>query len=190
MSENATMTRREMLQRLGLMAVGAAAGCTPVRIALHKYPGEFDRDADLTERTLASFVDAAVPGATGDVRARARVYADEYYPFAPYRGFFAADLCRRSMARYGEPRFDALSLEKRSRVIRDGLEADGVTQRLYSGAIFLAQISQYAGIYDDEGGSPLLGFGGSNTGFSDGEISYANPTRYLPAGLTADGNYH
>jgi len=186
---NAMMTRREMLQSLGLLAAGAIAGCTPIRMALHKYPGEFDRDGALAEQTLAAFVEAVVPGTTGEPRDLARVYFDDYYPFAPYRGFFAADLCRRAEERFGKSQFQTLGGAERARVIRDGLDADPITRQLYEGAIILAQVSQYAGIYNDAQGCALIGFGGENQGFPADVLTYPSAGNFLPAGITADGNH-
>jgi hypothetical protein len=185
---SATMTRREMLQSLGFLTAGALAGCTPVRIALHKYPDAFDRDPALTERVIAAFVAAVIPGVTGEARDLARIYGDGDYPFAPYRAYFAADLSKRAERRYGKTPFESLDLARRARVIRDGLDADAITRQLYGGAIYLAQISQYAGVYDD-GGCPLIGYAGANGGFPAEVLTYPNANRYLPAALTANGNY-
>jgi hypothetical protein len=182
------MTRRELLKSLGLLMGGLAVGCTPVRIALHSYPDAFDHDPELVERTLSAFVHTVIPGIMGRPEDLARVYGDAYYPFAPYRGYFAADLCRRARERFGRPRFDLLSPAERNRVVRDGLGADGITKRLYGGAIFLAQIACFPGIYDDARGCPLIGFEGASTGHDTDELSYPTPERYLPAALTADGN--
>lgn len=184
-----SITRRELLKSLGLLMGGLAVGCTPVRIALHSYPDAFDHNPELVERTLSAFVHTVIPGISGDPSRLTRVYADEYYPFAPYHRYFAADLCRRAEKRYGHGRFDALSRSERRRVIRDGLGADGVTKRLYAGAIFLGQIACFAGIYDDDRGCSLIGFEGANTGFDSTDFSYPGPERFLPAALTPDGNF-
>lgn len=185
----ASVTRRELLKSLGLVMGGLAVGCTPVRIALHSYPDAFDQDPGLVEQTLSAFIHTVIPGIAGSPAQLTHVYADDYYPFAPYRGYFASDLCRRAERRYGQMRFDALSPAERHRVIRDGLEADGITKRLYTGAIFLAQIACYASIYDDDRGCALIGFEGANTGYDSAEIGYASPGRYLPAACTPDGNF-
>ncbi|MGE5176407.1 MAG: hypothetical protein ACM3JJ_08530 [Hyphomicrobiales bacterium] len=184
------ITRRDLLRRAGLLLGGAAAaaatGCTPVRVLLRDYPDAFDDD-DVADRTLAAFVQTIVPGVEGEPAALTRCFRDEAYPFAPYRGFFAADLCKRAGARFGGARFEALDPKRRARVVEDGLRADALTRKLYEGAIFLTQVATLAGIYDD-GGAPVIDFPGANDGFDRAEISYPDPARFLATPATASGN--
>ena len=182
-----TMTRRAALQSLGALMGGAAAGCTPARLALHVYDQNFETDAGLTERTLDAFVETIVPGAGGTPAERTRVFSDAAFPFAPHRGYFASDLCRRAAARRSDSRFHTLSPEDRRRVVREGLRADSITRRIYEGAIFLTQIAVYAGIYDDKGAG-VIGFEGANAGFPAEDLTLAGPRSYLPASRTDDGN--
>ena len=182
-----TITRRAALQSLGALMGGVAAGCTPARLALHVYDHNFETDAGLTLRTLDAFVDTVVPGAGGTPEERTRAFSDPAYPFAGYHAYFASDLCRRAAALRAGSRFHTLSREDRRRVVREGLRADSITQRLYEGAIFLTQVAIYAGIYDDRG-SGVIGFEGANAGFPAEDLSYAYPRSYLPAPRTSDGN--
>jgi hypothetical protein len=74
-------------------------------------------------------------------------------------------------------------------VIQDGLDAGGVTRRLYTGAVFLTQIATYAGIYDEDRGCELIDFGGRNRGFPGSTLTYPDQGRFLAEGITGDGNY-
>lgn len=85
-------------------------------------------------------------------------------------------------------RFDRLSADDRTAVVHDGLHADGTTRRLYTGAVFPAQVSTYAGIYDAERGCPLIGFEGRYRVRSLDQVTYPSPGRFLAAGATTDGN--
>ncbi len=168
---------------------GLAVGCTPLRILLRAYPHEFDDDHRLVDRVMRAFVSTVIPGAPVEGPNVVRVFLDEYYPFAPYCSYFVYDLCRRSRERYGVGRFDRLDLEQRTRVVRDGFAADETTRRLYNGAILLAQLSFYAGIYDESEGCPLIDFPGRFQVVPKGRLSYASPARYLARQATVDGNY-
>lgn len=163
--------------------------CTPMRIVLRDYPRSFDRNSDAADRILRAFVTTVIPGASVESPDLTRVYFDPFYHFASYRGFFGFDLCQRSARLYGVDRFDALDHAGRTSVIRDGLSADATTARLYSGAIFLAQISCYAGVFEESEGCPLIDFEGQYRVRPLSEISYPHPERYLPRALTRDGNH-
>jgi len=183
------ITRREALRRMGLLAAAAAAaGCTPLRMALHAYPEAFD-DRERADSALAAFVRTVIPGAEGTDEELSRAFHDRAYPFASHAAFFASDLCRRARRLYSNRAFEYLEEGARAMVVRDGLDADGITRRIYGGAIFLAQVATFAGIYDDDAGCALIDFPGSNAGYLPEEYSYANPEAFLPAAITPDGNY-
>jgi len=74
--------------------------------------------------------------------------------------------------------------------VADGLSADRLTQKLYTGAVFLTQVALLAGIYDDQAGAPLMNFDGAYQFRGLAAVSYPNPERFLPSALTATGNYH
>lgn len=186
---SARLSRRSALKWLGVFAAGFAVGCTPLRIVFHAYPRQFDEDSLLVDRVLRAFVAAVIPGAPIDAPDLVRIYYDEFYPFASYRSFFVADLCRRALGRYGTDRFETLSSAQRTRVIKDGVTADATSRRLYDGAILLAQISFYPNIYDDGEGCPLIEFEGRYRVRPREELSHPHSPAYLAAALTRDGNY-
>ena len=184
----APMTRRQLLCRAGVLAAALAAGCTPLRMAFRASPAPFGGEGGAADRVLAAFVRTVAPRATGSTEDLARVFADPAYPFAPYRSFFASDLCRRAEGRFGTNRFDTLTAEARASIVEDGLKDDAVARRLYGGAIFLAQVTTYAGIYDDARGSRAINFDGANGGFSPEALTYPVPEWYLPTASSLDGN--
>ncbi len=183
-----TISRRQMVQRLGLIAAGLATACTPVRVLVSAYPQVFDDDPDLVDRVLRAFVTTVIPGAPADDPDLARAHTDSDYPFAQYAAFFAADLSRRGHRHFGEPRFDRLTLEQRTAVVCDGLSSDATTRKLYQGAITLAQIAFYAGIYDDAKGCALITFDGRFRFDAGRRLGYDDPEQFLPRATTADGN--
>ncbi len=183
-----TISRRQLVQRLGLIAAGLATACTPVRVLVSAYPQVFDDDPDLVDRVLRAFVTTVIPGAPADDPNLARAHTDSDYPFARYAAFFAADLSRRGGRQFGDPRFDRLTLEQRTAVVCDGLSSDATTRKLYQGAITLAQIAFYAGIYDDAKGCALITFDGRFRFDAGRRIGYDDPEQFLPRAATADGN--
>lgn len=187
MGHGKEISRRDVLRTLGLITAGVAvSACTPLRILTQAYPEGFKQGGDKVERVLRAFVLTVIPGAPADSPDLVRAYFDRAYPFARYSGFFAADLCDRASVLSGDDRFWALDLRQRTAVVRDGLSADGTTRKLYGGAAFLAQVSFYGGIYDDDTGCPLIDFPGRYRGDA---VSYDDAQRFLPAALTHAGNY-
>lgn len=184
------ISRLDFLKQISLLMGFVAVGCSPVRILLKSYPKKFDADAELVDRILRAFVLTVVPGAEARDPNLTRIYKDEFYPFHSYCGFFASDLSSRGENLFGEHRFDRLSLEQRTRVIEDALEADATVVRLYRGAIFMAQVSVFAGIYDDDKGCSLIDFHGSNSGFTTDEMCYPDCSPLLAHETTSDGNYY
>lgn len=183
------LSRREAVRRLAVALVGAgAAACAPVRIALKAYPAEFSTDSGMVERTLRAFVLTVVPGADPEDPGPTRVFAERFHPFGPHRGFFAADLCRRTRQRFGEGRFDRLPAAERTWVVRRGLRQRGVVGRMYAGAVLLAQIAVYARIYDDARGSSLIDFDGGGHLPTPAGLTYPDAGRFLARPLTATGN--
>lgn len=184
------MSRRTAVRWLGLGAATLVAGCTPMRILLRAYPEQFDADPARTERVLRAFGTAVVPGTPeNDPHLTGAFYDRALSPLPKYRGFLAADLCRRASRRFGTGRFAVLESEARVAVIQDGLEADATTRRLYRGAILLVQVAVYAGIYDDDAGCSLIGFEGRYRPRPWSEITYPEPAAFLAAAATPDGNH-
>jgi len=117
-----------------------------------------------------------------------RVFEDDYYPLARFRGALIADLCQRSDRMFNMKMFSWLNAEQRTQVVQNAISSQGVTKQLYEGAIFLVQISCYAGIYDAAGGCELIDFPGA--GFPDlANQTYSDPEGYLAYSLTNNGNF-
>ena len=184
-----TIPRRQALRQLGLIAAGLAAACTPVRVLVSAYPQAFDDDDELVDRVLRAFVTAVIPGAPADDPDLVRAYTDPAYPFAQYVGFFAADLSRRAAQRFEGRPFERLDVRQRTAVIAEGLAADGTTRKLYNGAVMLAQIAFYAGMYDDKKGCPMIGFEGGYHWHAPSDMTHPSPERFLSHARTADGNF-
>jgi len=182
------VSRRAAVRTLGLAGAVLAAGCTPLRIVLHDYPDVFDEDRTLTDRILRAFVTTVVPGADLHSPDLARAFLDPAYPFAPRAPFFASDLCRRSRETFGLADFDGLHEAQRTQVIVNGLCADGTSRRLYGGAVFLARVAVFAGIYDDARGCDLIEFRGNRGLLLLEDQTYPDPERFLAGEITADGN--
>lgn len=187
------MTRRQALRRVGLLGaglgLGMATGCTPLKILFHAYPRRFDEDEPLVDRTLAAFAEAILPGTDRDSLELARPLSDERFELASYRNYLAADLADRSRRLYGTGAFEKLGLAERERVVSEALDADGTTCKLYSGAIFLTQIAYFAGIYDDDGGCPLIDFDGRYRLRPLDELTYPDPDTYLTQAAMRSARY-
>jgi hypothetical protein len=180
-------SRRRALTVLLATATTGLVGCPPLRIGLQAYPDEFKSDAAGTRgATLEAFVSVVVPGSSC-APATVRLMLDSWYGFAPYAGYFASELHRLAMRRHGQP-FAALRPQEQHGIITEGLEAGGLTARLYTGAVFLAQVTTLAGVHDDAIGSPLLQFPGA-TGNSEAEPRQcAGSDAFRVLALTHDGN--
>jgi hypothetical protein len=180
------ITRR---QAIGLLCGAAAAGftaCAPMRIALRQAPAEFKHNRNRVDAVLRMFVATVIPGADVEDDNLARIYTDDTYPFAPYAATFVADLQTRAQRISNGLGFEQMELAARTQVIQEGLNADFATRKLYTGAVFIAQVSYYAGIYTDNGCS-MIQFDGH---FVPGhEITYRNTQRFATRALTRDGNY-
>lgn len=180
-----------------LQSTGAANGSiffsprailSGVRMLLDLYPSRFRRDAGLQDCVLRAFVGAIIPGAASDEPDLVRMYHDTDYPFYPYAPYLVYDLVRRTRRRCGHEGFDRLSLDERTGVIQDALDSDDTTARLYRGAILMANVSFFAGIYHPDRGSPLIEFPGENRGFSIEDSSYPGAELCFGTETTSDGN--
>ncbi len=180
------MRRREALRWMaGWAAALAGAACTPLRIVTRSFPAAFKDDPLLVRRALRAFVTAVIPGIDPTHPDVPRALLDRRYPFARYAGFFASDLSQRAERLFGSE-FDGLTVAQRTAVIEDGLASDSTTRQLYRGAIYLTQVSIYAGIYDDDTGCRLIDYCGRYRGEA---TSYEDPDRFLAPPLTANGNW-
>jgi len=179
-------SRRRALQLLFATCAGTLAACAPVRIGLGAYPRAFKSGAaGRTHATLEAFAGAVVPGLTTGGSAAARMQ-DPAFGFAPYAGFFASELDRAAQRRHGES-FTALRAGDQRTIVAAGLEAGGIPARLFTGAVFLAQVLSYAGAEDDTG-SPLLDFPGANRAPSPGSSHYVDLDAFRATAFTPDGN--
>lgn len=183
------ISRIEFLKQMALVSGAVLVGCSPVKVLLKAYPGKFDTDSALVDRILRAFVVTVIPGAPVDQDDLVRIYTDEFYPFRNYCGFFAADLVQRSDDLFGTEKFEELTLEQRTAVIQNGLTADSTVHQLYTAAIFMAQVSFYGSIYNDDRGCALIDFQGTNTGFTPDEMCYNNVSPNLAREITVTGNY-
>jgi hypothetical protein len=174
--------------RFNLASLRPAALVSAFRMLLDLYPRQYRADVTLQDRTLRAFVCAVIPGADEHSPDLVRMYHDSDYPFFPYVGFLVHDLTRRSERLFDRAAFDELDGLRRASVIEYALASDGTTTRLYRGAILMAQVSYYAGIYDPEHGCSLIDFPGRNHGFSANELTYPDAAKYLGVELTTDGN--
>ncbi len=143
------VSRRAAIGTLFAFAAGTASACTPLRMALQIYPGDFDDRPQRVDRILRAFATTVVPDTPPDDPDLVRAFHDDDYPLAKYRNYFVADLCKTSEKLFGTDRFERLNLAQRTRVMDHRQKSGGVTTQLYSGAILLTQITCYAGIYDD-----------------------------------------
>jgi hypothetical protein len=169
-------------------SINIFSGFTAIQMLLRIYPKRFREDGSLIDRVLRAFVMTIIPGAPLDDPNLIRMYLDSYYPFCPYSGFLAYDLVRRSRKLHGVERFDELSQTQRTAVVQSALGSDETVSRLYKGAILMAQVSFYGGIYDPEKGCPLIDFPGRNNGYFPREMFYSDAQRFLAVELTGDGN--
>jgi hypothetical protein len=176
-----SISRRQALGVIAAAASGLLGACAPVA----RFTVPAPRIPE-TDRVLQAFVATVVPG-SGDSPNLVRAFSDPFYAFSPWRSWFASDLCRRA-ARAGAPRFDRLGERERIRIVSSGLTGDPVTRRVYTGAVFLAQVSVYVGLYEESGASPLLGFQGKHQFRGLAEVTYECPERFLACALTRDGN--
>src|SRR2546428_5219266 len=106
------LTRRQLLQHLGLITAGLAVACTPLKVLTSAYPQAFDDDAELTDGVLRAFALTVIPSAPAGDPDLTRAFTDPDLPFAPYAGFFASDLARRAGERFPttvEPRAAGLA---------------------------------------------------------------------------------
>lgn len=181
------VTRREAVKSLALLSAGLSLACTPLRIVMGDYPQEFNDDTKRVDRLLRAFVETVVPGAPIDHDRLTAAFYDPYYRLSKYRKYFTADLCRRAERRCGTDAFEYMPTEWRTIVVRDGLSAGGVTMRLYAGAVFLAQIVVYSGLYNNSACS-LIGFPGQYHDRGLAATTYPTPQRFLARSTTANGN--
>jgi hypothetical protein len=155
---------------------------------LDLYPVRYRNDAALQEATLRAFVITVIPGANRDDPDLVRMYHDRDYPFYPYSPYLVFDLSKRTRRRSPSGTFADLPADQRTSILCEALSSDETTSRLFKGAILMAQVSHYAGIYSPQRGCALIDFPGRNSGFTLQEISRPDAETYLGVAATSDGN--
>jgi len=185
---SASISRLDFLKKISFSLGVLMTSCTPVKILLNTHEDKYDEDNNLKSKILKAFATTVVPGADLTNPDMCKIFCDEYYPFHKYNGFFISDLCDKSSKLFGAEYFYELNFEQKTSIILAGLNDDSTTSRIYTAAIFIAQVSIYCSIYDDERGCGLLDFKGSY-GFMEAEMSYPNPKIYLAKQVTSTGNY-
>ena len=188
-SPNGTdLTRRSFLGVMSLVLGASLAGCSSLKLLLNYYPDKYDHDPELRIRLLSAFVCTVIPGAPKDTPHLTEVFCDDFYPFHEYCGYFLSDLAGTTRDLFGHEDFSRLDLHGRTRIIERGLNKGGPTGKLYTSAVFMAQYSFFAGIYDDDRGCKLIDFPGANNGYRPNTMTRAEIESHLAANLTSDGN--
>jgi hypothetical protein len=173
---------------MSLLIGSTLAGCSTLKILVGDYPARFDTDGELRERMLAMFVCTVIPSADPAEPNLTRVFQDDFYRFRKYCGFFLSDLAATTRDLHGHENFHLLDLEGRTAVVDRNLHQGGPAGRLATSAVFMAEFSYYAGIYDDERGCPLIDFPGANPGYRPNTLTLAEIESHLAVPMTADGH--
>jgi len=183
------ISRRAAVGRLGAIALGVTAtGCAPQLIVGRAlYPESISLDPDTVTRMLAAFVAVVIPepAAAGAVVHR---FADPVLRFTDYRSALAADLMRRAQQCADTDRFDRLPAAQRAAIVQEGLDGGAVSAKLYGGAVFLARIVFYCGLWNERGACDFIGFEGAYAFSGYEAVTWPEPERFLPVAITADGN--
>jgi hypothetical protein len=180
------ISRREALTRVALGGAALLTGCAPARLLLKTFP---DLDAgNSAEPVLRAFVDTVIPGAAADPRPWQGIYRDPFYQFDGLAGWFVDDLNRRAR-KHRRTGFERLDPDDRTRVIQAALAGDFITRKIYTGAVFLAQITICGAIDDRDPAAPAIGFEGRYQFQGYEAISHPAAERFLPATATRDGNH-
>lgn len=182
------VSRREALARVVLGGAALLTGCAPARLLLKTFPDLDGGDPAAPDQVLRAFVDTVIPGAAADPRPWQGIYRDSFYQFNGLAGWFVDDLNRRAR-KQRRTGFERLGPEDRTRVIQSALAGDFITRRIYTGAIFLAQIAICGAIDDRDPTSPAIGFEGRYQFRGYDAISHPAPDRFLAFPATRDGNH-
>lgn len=185
---SANISRSDFLRKISFSLGVLFTSCTPVKILLNTHDDKYDEDYDLKNQVLKAFVETVVPGVDPDNPDMCKIFCDNYYDFHKYNGFFVSDLCSKSQRLFNTEHFYDLSFEQRTEVIQAGLNDDSTTEKIYTAAIFITQVSIYCSIYDDERGCNLIDYKGSY-GFINVDLFYTNQQKYLAREITSTGNY-
>lgn len=183
-----SINRLEFIKKLALITGAIVSGCTPVRVFLKSYPDKYDDDIKFSGQILDAFVLTVIPGANPDDPDLSRIFNDDFYPFHQFCGFFTSDLCKKSMKLFGNDRFFELTANQKTQVIQAGLEDDFTTSQLYTAAIYIAQVSYFSCIYNDDKACALIDYQDSY-GFMNAEMYHKVYDKMLADEITLSGNY-
>lgn len=182
------ISRLDFIKKIVLLTGAIVSGCTPVRVLLNSYPDKYDDDKKLSRQILGAFVLTIIPGGNPDDPDLCKIFNDEFYPFYKFCGFFTSDLCGKSKKLFGTEKFFELSFNQRTKVIQDGLDDDVTTSRLYTSAIYIAQVSYFSCIYNDDKACSLIDFPNSYE-FMETDMYYKDFNKMLADEVTSSGNY-
>lgn len=175
-------TRRQAIRQMAIMGVGLTVASTTTSCLGNGATGDQLEHGD---KLIRAFMETVVPGAPVQHPDITSVYRDKMYGFAKYRWLFNFDLRKRACKLFGTLNFLKLEIDERKRVIEDALHTNGTMKRLYSGAIQLAQLTIYTGLYCEPERCEMIKF---NAGFMGGTTSYPNTGQFFGRTMTLNGN--
>jgi hypothetical protein len=183
MEEKVILTRRKAITSILFLMAGATVGCAPVRMAFDLKKGNDPGDLNVVSKTLGAFVDTVIPGIEDMNLRMVEIFHDRFYRIHKYTYALARDLNKRSQKSFSSA-FYLLSLRERTSVIEDGLAANAIATRLYTSAVFFAQIAIYSGLTNSDHGCKLIEFKGTY----DNVPTYSNFNEFLGTPVTIAGN--
>ena len=172
-----TIDRRQALTNLAVLATAIGFGCTPIS----KMSSRFT----IIDKKLRAFMEVIVPGIDRNAANLTDIFYDEYYPLAKYTKLLVRDLSKKSKKYFGSEDFQDLSIRNRTPIIQEGLQATNYKQQIYQGAVLLAQLSVYTGLYKIDEGCQLIDFPGK---FDFNFQTHPDYTRFMGQSITSDGN--
>lgn len=183
MKEKVILTRRKAITSMFFLMAGATFGCAPVRMAFDLKKENDAGDYNVINETLRAFVDTVIPGVEDTNPRMVEIFHDRFYKIHKFTYALARDLNKRSQKLFGSD-FYRLSLKERTSIIEDGLAANAIATRLYTGAVFFAQIVIYSGLTSNEKGCELIDFKGTYHYVP----TYNNTNEFLGTPVTKTGN--
>lgn len=177
------INRREALSRFLLGTAGFLVSCSPLNILGAK--------STLTSKQteieiLGAFMETIVPGLDVNHPGLTAVFYDKYYRFTKFRKILVNDIINQTRKLFSVNSFETLQREGREKIVQHVLNVGGIMKKVYSGAIYLTQITAYAGLYNRNYSSPIIDF---KAEYSFEPTSYPNYKDFLGDNQTIDGNY-
>lgn len=188
-SKNFDLSKRDWIKSVVATTLSVYLyGCKIQDDLFNPYLKKLRENPELEKSILIYFVDAVIPGVDLKDSNLVKIFYDLFFPFAPYRTGFAADLAQYSKHLFANDLYYELPRISRQALVQDGLESRTPRGLLYSGAIFLTQISVYSGIYDDQKGCPLIEYPGKFQFVEWTELTHPDPEYFRGIEKTVDGN--